>query len=244
MIHFPELEQHIAGRSDHRLCNHEQATDEDIDHTDMAALKEARAAATLCPWCQHESGLHSFNLQSDRYGPPPRSMAHLYSIPALYDFDNVRNCPCCRQNPDGRSCRARINLAKGYQTLEDECRAKAKATGTALEEHTGGPGARIFLLADGSIAFWNHKAPDWKESGQLTGLALQEANQLLLERGTPGPRPDPHKKAPSTQAPIPARSDPRGNPSLTRPKPTLRATGAPRTAPQPQADQFRPRHVK
>ena len=87
-------------------CDEQPAGDDDIPTTDIDALRDARAEATLCPVCQQNSHIHDYSLRPDRYQDGRRTLAHLYTVPVQYAFDGIRNCPHCRENPGARTCRA------------------------------------------------------------------------------------------------------------------------------------------
>ena len=89
-----------------RLCDGQPAGGNDISTLDLPALREARAEVTLCPRCQQRSGIPPFALQPQLYHQGRRTLAHLYTVPLLYDFDRICNCPHCRENPGDRSCQA------------------------------------------------------------------------------------------------------------------------------------------
>ena len=59
---------HMTRRHDPvRLCDGQPADDDDIPATDIDALRDARAEATLCPVCQQNSHIHDYSLRPDRY---------------------------------------------------------------------------------------------------------------------------------------------------------------------------------
>lgn len=90
MVSFPPILHHIRGRLvTTRLCDFEPATDQDIPVEDILALRDARAEATVCPKCQERSGIAAIHLRQDRYGSGKRSLAHMFTVPLLYRFDDV-----------------------------------------------------------------------------------------------------------------------------------------------------------
>ena len=104
MIDPSPVRRHMTGRHDPvRLCGGQPADDDDIPATDIDALRDARAEATLCPVCQQNSHIHDYSLRPDRYLRGKRTLAHLYTVPVQYAFDGIRNCPHCRENPGNRT---------------------------------------------------------------------------------------------------------------------------------------------
>ena len=56
MIEPSPVRHHMTRRHDPvRLCDEQPADDDDIPATDIDALRDARAEATLCPVCQQNS---------------------------------------------------------------------------------------------------------------------------------------------------------------------------------------------
>ena len=98
MIEPSPVRHHMTRRHDPvRLCDGQPADDDDIPTTDIDALRDARAEATLCPVCQQNSHIHDYSLRRDRYQDGRRTLAHLYTVPVQYAFDGIRNCPHCRE---------------------------------------------------------------------------------------------------------------------------------------------------
>ena len=56
MIHWPEIEHHIASDG-RRLCDAEAASESDVSSLGQGDIRHALGAATLCPDCQNHSGL-------------------------------------------------------------------------------------------------------------------------------------------------------------------------------------------
>ena len=154
-----------------RLCDGQPADDDDIPTTDIDALRDARAEATLCPVCQQNSHIHDYSLRRDRYQDGRRTLAHLYTVPVQYAFDGIRNCPHCRENPDARTCRAWNEARKSVRVLHREARRIAKDV-TDLDGVTGGCIATVYQFADGSVAYFALDAPAWREADEIAGRAL------------------------------------------------------------------------
>ena len=82
MIEPSPVRHHMTGRHDPvRLCDGQPADDDDIPATDIDALRDARAEATLCPVCQQNSHIDDYSLRPDRYHDGRRTLAHLYTGP-------------------------------------------------------------------------------------------------------------------------------------------------------------------
>ena len=82
MIEPSPVRHHMTRRHDPvRLCDGQPADDDDIPATDIDALRDARAEATLCPVCQQNSHIHDYSLRPDRYHDGRRTLAHLYTVP-------------------------------------------------------------------------------------------------------------------------------------------------------------------
>ena len=64
MIEPSPVRHHMTRRHDPvRLCDEQPADDDDIPTTDIDALRDARAEATLCPVCQQNSHIHDYSLR-------------------------------------------------------------------------------------------------------------------------------------------------------------------------------------
>ena len=98
MIHFGAVERHIAERDGARLCDGKPASGRDVSSEDWMEIREARAAAALCPDCQDK--LHPLDVEPELYGMGRHSTAHLYAVPVLAGFDAIRNCSHCRRRTD------------------------------------------------------------------------------------------------------------------------------------------------
>ena len=82
VIHFGAVEMHIAERDGRRLCDGKPASGRDISSEDWMEIREARAAATLCPDCQDK--LHPLDVQPELYGMGKMSLAHLAHAGAVW----------------------------------------------------------------------------------------------------------------------------------------------------------------
>ena len=209
MIEPSPVRHHMTGRYDPvRLCDGQPADDDDIPATDIDALRDARAEATLCPVCQQNSHIHDYSLRPDRYHDYSlrpdhihdyslrpdryhdgrRTLAHLYTVPVQYAFDGIRNCPHCRENPGARTCRAWKEARKSVRVLHREARRIAKDV-TDLDGVTGGCIATVYQFADGSVAYFALDAPAWREADEIAGRALARALRILETRGLPAALP-------------------------------------------------------
>ena len=178
MIEPSPVRHHMTGRHDPvRLCDGQPAADDDIPATDIDALRDARAEATLCPVCQQNSHIHDYSLRPDRYQDGRRTLAHLYTVPVQYAFDGIRNCPHCRENPGNRTCRAWNEARKSVRVLHREARRIAKDV-TDLDGVTGGCIATVYQFADGSVAYFALDAPAWREADEIAGRALLAIKRL------------------------------------------------------------------
>ena len=65
------------------LCDGRPASGRDVSSVDWMEVREARAAAALCPDCQDK--LHPLDVPPDLYGMGGMSLAHLYAVPVLPD---------------------------------------------------------------------------------------------------------------------------------------------------------------
>ena len=167
MIEPSPVRHHMTRRHDPvRLCDEQPADDDDIPTTDIDALRDARAEATLCPVCQQNSHIHDYSLRRDRYQDGRRTVAHLYTVPVQYAFDGIRNCPHCRENPGARTCRAWNEARKSVRVLHREARRIAKDV-TDLDGVTGGCIATVYQFADGSVAYFALDAPAWREADEI-----------------------------------------------------------------------------
>ena len=191
MVQFSPIRQHMVSRHrTGRLCDGEPGTEDDIETQDLQELRAARKAATLCPQCQDNSGYRPLHLRPERYkSTGPRSLAHLYTVPVQYDFDDIRNCGQCRKDPGDRNCRHWEEARKGVRVLYQEARRVCRNVSDLLER-TGGVPANLYQFVDGSVAYFAYGAPTWQEADELTGSALQQAKDIIKRQGTPGGKAD------------------------------------------------------
>ncbi len=183
MIEYRPIRHHITGRDDPvRLCDGQPADDEDILIGSMEALREARGEATLCPMCQQNSGHQPFKLRPTRAVYGEQTLAYLNTLPVQDGFDDVRNCPHCRDNPGRRTCREWRNLAKSVRVLQQEARLTAKEV-TELMDVTGGQPATLYRFLDGSVGYLAPEAPAWLEAGEIAGAGLRREMAILEDSG-------------------------------------------------------------
>ena len=194
MANFNPIQHHIVrGYESMRLCDGQPAGDADISGTDLDALREARSRATLCPDCQQDLGQPAILLRIPRYRNSDQTLAHLYTVPVQYDFDDIRNCAHCRENPRERNCRSWENAREGVKVLHEEARRIAR-NAWEMADATGGKPGNLYEFVDDTVAYFALDAPPWEEAQDLKGEALDRAREILNERGTPGgkagwPRP-------------------------------------------------------
>ena len=146
MIHFSPLEHHIEDRAHTRLCDGRPASDTDISSEDWSVLRDVR---------------------SELYGMGRHSTAHLYAVPVLAGFDEIRNCSQCRRNTDD-DCKAWCKLRKAVAVLRQEARQYVKGV-DELWDATGGCSANIYQFACGLVAYFAPDAPNFQEVGELKG---------------------------------------------------------------------------
>ena len=185
MIEYKPIIHHITRRDDPvRLCDGQPAAGDDILIGDMKALREARGEAILCPTCQQNSGHQPFSLRPSRQAHGGKTLAYLYALPVQDAFDNIRNCPHCREAPGDRTCRAWEGARKGVRVLNKEARRIARDA-EQLPEAAGAGSATLYQFADGSVGYFALEAPPWQEAGEITGEGLERALPILENRGKP-----------------------------------------------------------
>lgn len=182
MIHFGAVEQHVAERDGTRLCDGKPASERDISSEDWMDIREARAAAALCPDCQDR--LHPLDVQPELYGMGRHSTAHLYAVPVLAAFDAIRNCSHCRRRTDD-DCAAWRKARKAVAVLQEQSVCFVRGV-DELRHATGGCTATVYEFAGGSVAYFASEAPDFAEAGELKGADFAQAQRILDERGMPG----------------------------------------------------------
>ena len=141
-----------------RRCDGRPSGPDDIASRDLEVLRDARAEATLCPTCQVNSGHQPFRLRPTRQEYGKRTLAYLHTLPVQDGFDDVRNCPHCRENPGDRACRAWRDLARSVRVLQQEASLTAREA-TELMEATGGRPATLYRFLDGSVGCLAPDAP-------------------------------------------------------------------------------------
>ena len=183
MVTFNPIQHHITRSSgSKRLCDGQAAGEADISVTDLDALRESRSQATLCPVCQKNSYQPTTSLRIPRYLNGNHTLAHLYAVPVQYDFDGIRNCPHCRENPQDRNCDAWNNARKAVRVLRQEARRIAKDV-DEMTDATGGKPATLYEFVDGSVAYFALGTPSWQEADELQGWALETARRILGREG-------------------------------------------------------------
>ena len=182
LIDFKLIEHHIEDRAHARLCDGRPASDADISSEDWGALREARRDATLCPDCQDK--VNPRDIEPELYGMGRHTTAHLYAVPVLAAFDEIRNCSHCRRDTDD-DCKAWREARESVSLLTQEARRLAKGV-DELRDATGGRPANIYQFACGSVAYFAPDAPDFQEAGELKGVDLAAALRVLDDRGVPG----------------------------------------------------------
>ena len=186
MVTFNPIQHHITRSSgSKRLCDGQPAGQADISVTDLDALRESKSQATLCPVCQKNSYQPTTALRIPRYRNGNHTLAHLYAVPVQYDFDGIRNCPHCRENPQERNCDAWNNARDGVRVLRQEARQIAKDV-DEMTDATGGKSTTLYEFVDGSVAYFALGTQSWKEAEELQGWALETARRILDARAAPG----------------------------------------------------------
>ena len=98
LIRFRPVEHQIEDRAHACLCDGRPASDANISSSDWVALRDARRDATLCPDCQDK--VDSRDVQPELCGMGRHTTAHLYAVPVMAGFDEIRNCSHCRRYTD------------------------------------------------------------------------------------------------------------------------------------------------
>ena len=106
----------------------------------------------------------------------------MYTIPVQDAFDDVRNCPHCRENPGKRTCRTGRGLGRSVRVLQQEANLTAREV-TELMGVTGSQPATLYRFLDGSVGYLAPDAPPWQEGGEVTGRALERVFRVLGKRG-------------------------------------------------------------
>ena len=186
MVSFNLVQHHIVrSHESTRLCDGQTAGNGDISGADLDALRDARSQATLCPACQQDLAQPAALLRTPRYRNGNQTLAHLYTVPVQYDFDDIRNCPHCRETPRERNCRAWENARDGARVLHQEARRIAR-NAWEMADATGGRPANIYEFVDDTVADFALDTPPWQEAEELVGTDLERAKRILDERATPG----------------------------------------------------------
>ena len=164
MIEYRPIRHHIFRSPEPtRLCDGQPSSTDDLLTRDIGPLREARAEATLCPTCQLRSGHRAFYLRPLRQVYGKQTLAYLHTLPIQNGFDEVRNCPHCREAPGEPACRAWKNLAKSVRVLQHEASLTARDV-TELMHTTDGRPATLYRFVDGSVGYLAPDAPSWLEA--------------------------------------------------------------------------------
>ena len=137
---------------------------------------------TLCPDCQDR--VNPRDVQLELYGMGRHTTAHLYAVPVLAGFDEIRNCSHCRRNTDD-DCKAWREARKAVAVLRQEAIRLVKGV-DELRDATGGCAATIYQFSCGSLAYFAPDAPDFQEAGELKDDDLATALRVLDARGVHG----------------------------------------------------------
>ena len=176
MIYFRPVEDHIEDPAQNRLCDGRPASYADISSEDRDAMRDARRDATLCP--DYQDRVNPRDVRSEIYGYGRMSTAHLYSVPVLAGFDEIRNCSHCRRDTSEDNCKAWREARESIAVLKQESRRFTKGV-DELRDATGGRTANIYQFACGSVAYFAPDAPDFQEAGELKSDALAQALRIL-----------------------------------------------------------------
>ena len=184
MIHFKPIEHHIEDRANARLCDGRSASDTDVSSEDWSALRDAvpQGGDTLPRMPGHR--VNPRDVRSEIYGYGRMSTAHLYSVPVLAGFDEIRNCSHCRRDTSEDNCKAWREARDAVAVLTQEAQRFAKGV-DELRDATGGCAVNIYQFSCGSVAYFAPDAPDFQEAGELKGDALDKALRVLDARGAP-----------------------------------------------------------
>ena len=88
------------------------------------------------------------DVRSELYGYGRHTSAHLYAVPALAAFDEIRNCSHCMWDTDD-NCKAWRQVRKSEAVLTHEARRLANGV-DELWDATGGRTANIYQFACGN----------------------------------------------------------------------------------------------
>ena len=92
--------------------------------------------------------MNSRDVRSELYGMGRHSTAHLYAVPVLVAFDEIRNCSHCRRDTDD-NCKAWREVRESVAVLTQEAQRLAKGV-DELRDATGGRTANIYQFACGN----------------------------------------------------------------------------------------------
>ena len=184
-MEFLPIAHHITRRHEPaRLCDGQPPGPDDILNNDMKALQQARAAAILCPTCQLNSGHPPFRLRPARQVRGVQTVAYLYTLQVQDRFDDIRNCPHCRENPEDRNCMAWNEARAAALVLYREARLVVRNT-TGILDQAEDLSVTVYRFPDGSVGYLAPEAPPWEEAGELEGEALNRALRALERQEQP-----------------------------------------------------------
>ena len=121
--------------------------------------------------------MDSRDVRSELYGYGRMSTAHLYAVPVLAAFDDIRNCSHCRRDTDD-DCKAWREARESVSVLTQEAIRLAKGV-DELRDATGGRTANIYQFSCGSVAYFAPDAPDFQEAGELKGADMAKGVHIL-----------------------------------------------------------------
>ena len=113
-----------------------------------------------------------------------RTTAHLYAVPVLAGFDEIRNCSHCRRDKDD-NCKAWQEVREAVAVFKQESGRFARNV-DELRDATGDRTASIYQFEGGSVSYFAPDAPDFHEAGELKGDDLAAALRILDARGVAG----------------------------------------------------------
>ena len=80
---------------------------------------DARSDTTLCPDCHESPDINPQDVKPYLYGTGKLSIAHLYAVPMLSAFDEIRYCSHCRRKPTDRGSKVWREARKSVRMLEE-----------------------------------------------------------------------------------------------------------------------------
>ena len=83
-----------------------------------------------------ESGHQPFSLRPSQQAYGRRTLAYLFALPIQDAFDNIRNCPHCRENPEDRTFQAWEEARKWVRVMHMEAYRVARE----VDQHSDAAG--------------------------------------------------------------------------------------------------------